>query len=278
MNRLIAASLVSLVLAGPAYAETAEVLESVATTVDAHPWEAEVGFKFTGDQQKTDRALSYLGYIAPSYRLNPSWKLGLTTEAETITQSGEQTNHWNDSWLILSNDGLPVGESVTILPRAMSLLPTKREERDAGLLPSIGLGSTAEFTPTGDWKLDYDLEGIRLFRDGAKAAFRADPEQPAAADGLDRWRLNQRVGVAYQLYRDLWLQGNATHAMNWRWFGGRETLIGFEQIFTYGWDNWTFGLGHRGETVVHEASGETRALAFSRPEGSTFFGTVSYRL
>jgi hypothetical protein len=242
-----------------------EVQESVATDY-AKPWETRFGFELTTKRPESDRTYTYLGNIEPSYQFASAWRIALFTEAELVQDPAGKASHWNDTRITISNGGVALGDSVRLEAKAMGLFPTKRSERDAGLQVSPGMAAVAEFSPTGKWKLTYDIEGYRLLRDKAKAGYRADFEQPPAAEGFDRIRLAQKAGIAYQLVRNVWLSGSATHTWNWKWFGGRETLQGFQQSLTYDWDTWSFGLGHRSETTVRGAGGETRSLAFARPE------------
>jgi hypothetical protein len=271
MTRLVLALLASLCLAPLARAET-EVQETTAT-IDARPWEGEFGLEMAGN-----RTVTYQGHLHATYRLPSSWKTGFETEAETVTEEGVRTNNWNEALLFVGNDGFDLGDALTLELRAIAMTPTLREERAAGLGFSPGASASLEFAPTDRWKFTYELKGYRLLRNSEKAEFRADPEGPTLADGLDRWQVENELGAEFRIYRDLWLSGSAKHSLNWKWAGGREALVELEQAITYEWGKWSFGAGHRLESLVREANGDSHRIALASSKDSVFFGSLSVTL
>ncbi len=217
------------------------------------------------------------------------WRLGLDGEA-VLTSTALDPGGFLDTELTIARTGIPLGSFGELTAASLTVLPTNKAERDAGMQLAQGAILAWGLEPTSGLGFELELKGSRFLREEARAAsvvvpaVEATEEEPAepevlAAAGADRWRLEEKLTLTYKLMRKLGVEASAKHGSGWKWFGGREDLLTLEQKLTFEIDSgWTLGFGHRNETTLVAQDGVRRRVALFRPDESKLYGTLAWEL
>lgn len=211
----------------------------------------------------------------------PGWRLGLDSEA-LLTGSASDPGGFLDTELSLARNGITLGEAGELTATWLTILPTNRPERDAGL--QLGQGAVLKLTRelSGTVTLEGQVKGSRLFRDAFRAGTwvdTADGGRAQQAASYDQFRLEEKVLAGWRPLRGLGFEASAKHKSAWKWFGGREDCLVTEQSVSYELDaGWSLGLGHRNEARLLAQDGTRARVAFYRPDESTLFGTLGWEM
>lgn len=217
------------------------------------------------------------------------WRLGVDSEA-LLTSSASDPGGFLDTELTIARTGISLGSLGELTAASLTILPTYQAEREAGMQLAQGAILAWGLEPGEGMGVELELKGSRFLREEARAASVAVPaveateEAPAtpevlAAAGADRWRLEEKLTLSYELMRKLGAEASAKHGSGWKWFGGREDLLTLEQKLTYEIDaGWTLGIGHRNETRLLAQDGVRRRVALFRPDESKLYGTLAWEL
>lgn len=171
------------------------------------------------------------------------WRLGLDSEA-ILTSSASAPGGFLDTELTIARTGISLGSFGELTAASLTILPTYKAERDAGMQLAQGAILAWGLEPMSGFGVELELKGSRFLREEARArsvavpAVEATEEEPAApevlaAAGADRWRLEEKLTLTYELMRKLGVEASVKHGSGWKWYGGREDLLTLEQKLNF---------------------------------------------
>jgi hypothetical protein len=268
---------------------SAEEGESVSTTeISPRFYDAGLELESGGSwKSKETRGLDHEATVVLGYSPTENFRAGL--EGSAVLAKEENGGGMEDTELTLIRRGLSAGRGGSLDLGSLSILPTDRSERRAGLNFATGaiLGWELEVLPS--FTVGYEAKGVRFFRAADKAEFATRVAPPEGEEGaeetvtlaaaaFDKTRLEQKATMAVEILRGLKLALSGKHTSSWKWFEGREALLELEQKISYELGNWSLGIGHRNETLLLAQNGERIKPSLFRPEESKLFGTLAWAL